>query len=145
MRYRSLLALMFSLLLVATPGCGSKHPDIVPVSGTVTIDGKPLTLGAVTVSPQGHRPSTGTIDENGRFILSCFEPGDGVLKGTHLATVAAVEAVSENSNRWHAPKEYANRIKSGLWVTIDGPTDDLKIELTWAKSGKEKAPFVDKF
>jgi hypothetical protein len=145
MRNRFSIAVIYALLLIATSGCGSKHPDIVPVSGTVTIDGKPLTQGVITVAPQGHRPSTGEIDENGRFTLTCFEPGDGALKGTHLATVAAVEPVSERSNRWHAPREYANRIKSGLWVTIDGPTDDLNIELTWAKSGKEKGPFVDNF
>lgn len=85
------------------------------------------------------------LDEEGRFTLTCRNPGDGVLTGTHLVTVTAVETLGETSRRWHAPKEYANETESGLWVTIDGPTDDLKIELTWAKSGKEKAPFVEKF
>ncbi len=85
------------------------------------------------------------LDENGRFKLTYRDPGDGVYTGTHLATVAAIEQISETSQRWHAPKEYANPATSGLWVTIDGPTDDLKIELTWDKSSKEKGPFVEKF
>lgn len=132
------------LLLAATVGCGDQHPGIVPVSGRVTIDGKPLTVGQIKVMPKGHRPSLGAIDETGRFTLSCFEIGDGVLTGTHLATVAAIEPIDERSNRWHAPKKYANKVSSGLWLDITGPTDDLTIELTWAES-KEKGPFVDRF
>lgn len=130
---------------VVIAGCGEKYPGLVPVSGTVTIDGKPLGIGGITVQPQGERPSMARLDGNGRFTLTYREPGDGVLKGTHLVTVAAIEQLGETSQRWHAPKEYANPATSGLWVTIDGPTDDLKIELTWDKSGKEKAPFVEKF
>ncbi len=133
-----------SLLLAVAVGCGEKHPGIVPVSGRVTIDGKPLTVGQVRVSPAGHRPSLGAIDKTGRFTLSCFEIGDGVPTGTHLATISAIEPIDERSNRWHAPKEYANSVSSGVWVDITGPTDDLQIELTWAGS-KQSGPFVDKF
>lgn len=145
MRSRSLLVTLALITAALTSGCNKQFPGLVPVSGTVTIDGKPVTRGGITVHTQGHRPSFARIDENGRFTLTCRNPGDGVIPGTHLVTVGAEEAVSETSKRWHAPKEYANPSTSGLWVTIDGPTDDLKIELTWAKSGKEKAPFVEKF
>jgi hypothetical protein len=140
-RFLAALACVATLALV---GCGSEHPDIVPVSGTVTIDGKPVTAGQIMVSPAGHRPSIGPLDDNGRFTLTCFEQGDGVLKGTHLATVTAVEQIDERSNRWHAPKVYANKASSNLWVTIDGPMDNLEVKLTWAGSGKS-GPFVDRF
>jgi hypothetical protein len=125
-------------------GCGDKHPGLVPVSGTVTIDGKPLALGQIRILADGHRPAIGSIEEDGSFTLSCFEVGDGAPTGTHLATIAAVEQLTERSNRWYAPKKYASKVSSGLWVTIDGPTDDLNIELTWAGSG-QSAPFVDRF
>jgi hypothetical protein len=133
------MALFFPIL-----GCGAQHPGIVPVSGTVSIDGQPLTVGQVKVSPQGKRAAVGRIEADGRFRLSTFELHDGAPTGTHPATVAAVEQLTERSNRWHAPKKYANEIQSELWVTIDGPTDDLRIELTWDGSGSD-GPFVDKF
>jgi hypothetical protein len=133
--------ILLGLLTVA--GCNSSREGIVPVSGQVTIDGQPLTRGQITVMPEGHRASIGKIASDGRFTLSCFEAGDGAPVGQHIATITAVESVNDRSNRWHAPKEYANKA-TGVWVIIDGPTEDLKIELTWAGS-KQKGPFVEKF
>ena len=125
-------------------GCGSKHPGLVPVSGTVTIDGQPVPVGQVKLSPEGHRAAVGRIDENGKFRLTCFELNDGAPLGTHPVTVTAVEQVTETSNRWHAPIEYANQSESQLQVTIDGPTDNLDIELTWEGSDHD-GPFIDRF
>jgi hypothetical protein len=139
----SLLALLVGTVLAV--GCNNDFPGLVPVSGTVTIDGQPVSHGGLTVHTQGHRPSMARLDDEGQFTLTCRHPGDGVVTGTHLVTVSAEESLGETSSRWHAPKEYSNPATSGLWVTIDGPTDDLKIELTWDKSSKEKGPFVEKF
>ena len=124
-------------------GCQKPHPELVPVSGQVTIDGKPLTHGQIVVLPEGHRASSGKLDGEGRFTLTCFDNGDGAPTGTHIATVIAVESMGEHANRWHAPKKYANKT-TGVWVVIDGPTKDLKVPLTWANEN-EKAPFVEKF
>ena len=129
--------------LAASTGC-NKHPGIVPVSGIVTIDGQPVPVGQVAVSPAGQRAAVGKISPDGRFTLSCFELNDGAPTGTHPVTVSAVEQVNEQSNRWHAPKKYANKVSSGLQVTIDGPTDNLEIKLTWEGSDHD-GPFVDKF
>lgn len=107
------------------------------------IDGKPVTVGQITVMPDGHRVSFGKLDKDGHFTLTCYEAGDGAPIGQHIATVTAVETINDRSNRWYAPKKYANKA-TGVWVTIDGPTDDLKVDLTWANSN-EKGPFVDKF
>jgi hypothetical protein len=135
--------LIMSLSLLFAAGCDRGRPGIVPVSGQVTIDGKPLTQGQVMLYPEGHRASIGKLDSEGRFSLTCFEQGDGAPIGQHIATVTAVESMGEHANRWHAPKKYASK-SSGVWVKIDGPTDDVKIELTWANE-KHKAPFVEKF
>jgi len=117
---------------------------LVPVSGTVTIDGKPLAVGQVMISPKGSRASVGALDEQGRFQLTCYKEGDGIVAGTYSAAVTAVDQVGERELHWYAPKEYASELTSGLTVTIEGPTDDLEIELTWANS-KQKAPFTEKF
>ncbi|WP_425399474.1 hypothetical protein [Aeoliella sp.] len=137
-------ATLVVVVLAASVGCQNNHEGIVPVSGTVTIDGKPLTVGQVRILAKDHRPAMGRIQPDGSFTMSCFELSDGAPMGTHLATVSAVESINERSNRWHAPKKYANKVSSDLWVTIDGPTEDLRIELTWAGC-KESGTFVDKF
>lgn len=129
--------------LAAVVGCGNEH-GLVPVSGTVTIDGKPLTVGQVMVSPEGHRQSIGPLDDQGRFELTCYEKGDGAPIGTFPVAVMAVEQIGERELRWHAPRKYSNELNSGLTVTIDGARDDLNIDLTWSGSGS-KGPFTERF
>lgn len=141
-KYLSRTILFASFLVLV--GCGPKHPGLVTVSGVVTIDGEPVTLGQVKLSPNGKRAAVGRIGTDGSFSLSSFELNDGAPVGKHLATVTAVESVNERSNRWHAPKRYGSEADADLWVTIEGPTDDLKIELTWEGS-KHDGPYVDKF
>lgn len=123
---------------VAAMGCGG--PKIVPVSGTVTIDGQLLTTGQVFVMPKDGRAASGTIDKQGRFTLSTNNPGDGCLLGTHQVTVTAKEYSNGYTRVKHLiPTRYAD--PSELTVTIDGPTDKLQIPLTWA-GGK---PYIQTF
>ena len=127
--------------LIVLAGCGDSGPEIVPVSGTVTIDGKPLTYGQIQVLPSGWRPAHGKIEADGRFTLTTTESGDGCVVGTHPVVILSGESLNAESMKWHAPKKYADAKASGLTATVTGPTDDLKLELTWA-GGK---PFVEKF
>jgi hypothetical protein len=115
----------------------------VPVSGQVLVDGKPLTHGFIQLMPKGARASSGKIGPDGRFTLSCFEDGDGAVEGAHVVTVAAFEEMGPKAQRWHAPKRYADPATSGLTQTIDGPTDSLKVELTWSGWPGPK-PFVER-
>jgi len=133
-------ALLFaSLVALAVVGCGG--PKIVPVSGTITIDGQPLTTGHVFVMPKDGRAASGTIDKQGRFTLSTNDPGDGCLLGTHLVTVTAKEYSSPTRVKHLIPTKYSDPQSSETTVTIDGPTDKLQIALTWA-GGK---PYVQTF
>jgi hypothetical protein len=72
-------------------GCGG--PELVPVSGTITLDGDPLADAYVTFEPvEGtlELVSTGITDEAGRYTLACGEQ-PGALPGMHriqLTTVA---------------------------------------------------------
>ncbi len=128
--------------LIAVVGCGQaeKRPDRVPVSGRVTIDGKPLEYGTVQVIPTGDRPASGKIGADGRFELMTYDPGDGCVLGQHRVAVIANESI-DAGQRWHAPKKYIDPEQSGLSINITGPTSDLVIELTW--DGQE--PFVERF
>ena len=137
---RAIVAALFVVVAALAAGCGNRN-KIVQVSGQVLIDGEPLTHGFVQVAPQGYRPATARIGSDGRFTLTTHNHDDGVVLGTHPVAVVATETLGPGGQRWHAPREYAAIETSGLTVTINGPTNDLKIELTW-NGGK---PFVEKF
>lgn len=129
-----------SLLLVA--GCGGDgRPERLPVSGVVVIDGEPLTHGFVQVTPTGQRAAHGKIGPDGTFQLTTFEENDGCVPGRHAVAIIATESINASSQRWHAPKKYMSNKTSGLEIDVkaDGPTDDVRIELTW-DGGK---PFVE--
>jgi hypothetical protein len=125
------------LLLV---GCGDERPTRVPVSGTVTIDGVPLTYGSVMFINPSTRPAGSSLDPQGRFTLSCYEAGDGAVLGHHLVKVTAAQPYGDDAVRWLAPKKYADENTSGLEVEITEAIDDLRLELTWG-GGK---PYIER-
>jgi hypothetical protein len=129
------------LAAVAVAGCGDSRPKRVPVSGTVRIDGAPLTMGSVMFVHPDSRPSAGMIDSSGRFSLSCYEPGDGAVIGKHQVKVTACQAINDRSSRWLAPKKYADISSSGIEVEITEPRDDVTIDLRWG-GGK---PFIERW
>ena len=122
---------LMGLLAATMTGCGDGRPRRVPVSGQVLIDGEPLTHGQIRLTPADARPATAEIGPDGRFTLTTFDEGDGVVPGVHPVAVAANEYLSETRQRWHAPKKYAHPTTSGLTATIDGPNDSLVITLSW--------------
>jgi hypothetical protein len=125
------LPVIIACCLAFCAGCGDGRPRRVPVSGTVLIDGQPLAHGSIQFISDSTRPAGGSLDSEGRFVLSCYEVGDGAITGKYQVAVAGKEYISETRSRWHAPKKYASPRTSGLEVEISEPTDDLKIELTW--------------
>ena len=137
---RAAIVAVVLILIPSLFGCSDGRPKRVPVSGTVLIDGKPLSFGFIRLQPIGARPSTGKIDKDGHFTLGCFEKGDGAIEGTHAIAINASEQVNSHTLRWHAPKKYADPSTSGKTVTIDGPNDELTIELSW-NGGR---PFIER-
>jgi hypothetical protein len=135
LRFVAVLSVLLAALL---SGC-NRGPRIVPVAGQVLIDGKPLTSGYITVLPEASRPATGEIDKTGHFRLTTNEDNDGCAVGTHKVEITAIKMLSPSKTRYFAPKKYESAATSGLTVTIDDPTEELVIKLTW-DGGK---PFVE--
>src|SRR5215212_2366677 len=136
----SLLSLSLAVLCFAA-GCDSR-PTRVKVSGTVLIDGEPLKHGFLDFVPENGRKASGTVDSNGHFELTCFEPGDGALIGTHQIQITATDPINDTTTKWLAPKKYADRRTSGLVQEIKDPTDSLVINLTWKGNTPDK-PFTE--
>jgi len=77
----------FCLTVLFLAGCGGVRTT--PVTGVVTLDGKPLGGAAIQFVPQGSgRDATGQTDANGEFVMSTFEPRDGVVAGTYKVVIS---------------------------------------------------------
>jgi hypothetical protein len=77
--------------LMSISGCGDSI-RMAPVSGTVTVGGRPLPKAGVTFTPvKGGRPAWATTDSQGHFELTTFKAGDGALVGEHIVTVAEAD------------------------------------------------------
>jgi hypothetical protein len=84
-----------SLLVGFLSGCGGSGPDLAPVEGTVTLDGKPLANKSLMFTPvegtTGHGAG-GSSDAEGKYTLKAVVPGatrdyEGVEAGRYRVTV----------------------------------------------------------
>src|SRR5436190_24082704 len=86
-----------ALVLVIVAGCGDGRPKRVPVAGKVLIDGEPLKFGGVMFVPENGRASSGTLDANGNFALTCYSDNDGALIGKHKVQVFGQETINNTT------------------------------------------------
>ncbi len=143
------LALSLLVTLAGSGCCGRR--ELVPVSGTVLFQGKPVNGAQVSLlAPGAPRNAAGMTDGAGRFTLTTFKPGDGALPGEHRVIVSKWETVAAtgrspggrrapdggNMGNYVQPKSllparYENPELSELRVTVEsGAPMDLVIELT---------------
>jgi len=134
------------LLLIsvyALVGCsGSDGPQVAPVEGTVTWQGKPLADAGVAFTPEKGPVAIGRTDESGQFSLST-QGRDGAVVGSHRVTIEAFqppppgkEAVSAEGEVLIAPvsripSKYGILTKSGLEarVTANDSENSFEFEL----------------
>lgn len=124
-RHRFASCLVVCCLLA---GCG-RGVTLVPVSGTVTVDGKPLPAGAIMVAPADGRAAGGRIGADGRFTLSTWQAGDGVVAGTHRVEVIATKPLAGNRRQWLVPKDVRSLATSPLRLEVTAPTTSAVIAI----------------
>lgn len=119
---RRLLALSCLALLV---GCGPARTPVYPVSGKIVFtDGQPVRSGTVELqSIEFGTTATGTIREDGTFVLGTYESDDGAAAGKHRAIV--VQLIVGDGGVKHVknhgrpvPPRYATYQTSGLTTEI---------------------------
>lgn len=81
-------------------GCGgsSDQPDLGTVTGTVTMDGKPLAYAIISFAPSEGLPSSGQADKNGLYKLSHIGDAKGALIGKHTVSIMTGTAPSTGSS-----------------------------------------------
>ena len=91
-------------LVLGLGGCGG-GPKLYTVTGTVTLDGKPLPGAAVLFLPTAEdgRQATGVTNADGSFQLETFKSRDGAQAGDYKVVVQYSESVPAGAVA--APKE----------------------------------------
>lgn len=83
-----------SLLLLAIcliTGCSSGKddvPELAPVSGTITLDGKPLSKANITFEPKAGSLSVGMTDDTGHYELAYNKNHLGAVIGQHTVRIS---------------------------------------------------------
>ena len=142
----SVLQICLLLALACSAGCGGSS-TMAPVTGIVTLDGKPVKDAVVTFAPRAEgQPATAVSDADGKFELQTREPGDGALIGMHDVTVIGVRTsggppptpdglsgavdMRQIKQEWFIPQRYSVRETAGLtWDVKRGmPPVELKLQ-----------------
>lgn len=135
--------------IVLIGGCGGPSaPEIVPVTGQVLLNGKPLPKAQIrfipiTLEVGSEYIATGTTDDNGEFTLMCKgQPGACVSE--HAVTVSESdvppELMGEDKQRELAayrnslanrpiPQLYASPVNNPLIVAVSQDQSEYTIEL----------------
>jgi len=80
-------------LIAALGGCSSGNGlTLAKVKGTITYDGEPVRGGEVLFVPDAAKgtvgpPAAGTISEDGSYLMSTQESGDGAIVGVHNVAI----------------------------------------------------------
>jgi len=95
MTYRGSAALCLLLTTLLLPGCsGTEAPKIgklIPVTGQVNLDGKPLGHASVTFVPRGSTAGTGAYgvtDDSGKYTLTHRTQQPGIEAGAYTVIVS---------------------------------------------------------
>jgi hypothetical protein len=144
--------LLVAVAIGAALGC-SRGPNLAPVRGTVTLNGKPLPpcQGRISFHPEKGRMATAPLEADGSFVLTTFEAGDGAIVGPHKVTIKATRIVkggsgpksvaeeaifakkggarSEPRVLWIVPEKYCETATSPLTATVERPSNVIDFDI----------------
>lgn len=96
-RHQKKVFLVFLSLGFILAGCFSKSeklPELTPVTGKVTLDGKPLEGAQISFQPDEGRSSNGVTDKEGHYEIYLKAGVRGAVMGKHKVKIS----VEENMN-----------------------------------------------
>lgn len=132
-QFRALLTIVFTMLVFA--GCSGKDegPKLYPVTGTVTLNGKPLQSGSIVLDPKdGKGKPVGGGIENGSFTLDA-PLGEKIVRISAMKSTGKKDQYGEDVTESLIPEKF-NRL-SELTETVKESDNNFTFDL---KSGKSK-------
>jgi len=86
------LSVLVTVGIVLTGCSNSSRPPTYRVTGTVTLQGKPVAGAAITFVPTGEGEAASAItDSEGKYALTTWEAGDGARPGEYRVKVSKQE------------------------------------------------------
>jgi hypothetical protein len=120
-------------VLLFLMGCGNGQGT---VSGKVTLDGKPLPGGIITINDAAGLSPGGGIGKDGSYSVSNVAPGPAVIT---VLTVGTRPSLRDPNNTVAAPNphgefveipgKYVDKGTSGLSLDVKGGKQDHNVEL----------------
>jgi hypothetical protein len=126
----NLLPLLLFAVLLNTSGCSDGRPARATVTGSISYNGKPLSIGSLVFIPiGGGPPAQGKVNREGIYEMGTYEEDDGVIPGDYKVMITALTSsggsgLPEDTVKANAepvsviPEWYGDLEKSGLLVTV---------------------------
>lgn len=122
--------------LTFATGCGDKETPVYPVTGKVTVAGKPAVGAQITLVPEkADEPARpiGTTDREGAFKLTSRAKDDGAPAGEYKVTVTLLKQVGNPDDGQTVsllPAKYGKPELTPLKATVaSGPTEIPAIDI----------------
>jgi hypothetical protein len=144
----SLHQLVLAALLCLLAGCGGRDYETVPVSGSVTLDGKPLpNIGVMFVplaqnadNPNVGPGSLGRTDEEGRFTLQTARGEKGAVPTEHVVRLSIADAAEPNEADF-TPEGDLGRKPNRPVVKLPASAGDGSLRFKVPSEGTDQANF----
>ena len=108
-------------------GCGGADPNgRLPVTGTVTLDGKPLPDGSLTLVPTGDGPAVGATIDRGSFTIA---RGEGPPPGAYRVEILSIRATGRTIPDPEGPRGPTVAERKNVIPDRYGSRSDLKAEI----------------
>lgn len=133
-RFTHLCCLLLVLPLITQLGCGGpKFPSAVPVTGKVTLKGKPLSGGTIHFAPVDGKktlPGFGVIQSDGTYTATTKVAKDGLTPGDFIVFFDPPETTEKKARTvLPIPVGYLSPDTSGLKQTIDSKGGKVDFDL----------------
>lgn len=130
--YVALLACV-AVLAVPIAGCSKgNQPPLGSVTGTVTLDGKPLANADVTFQPVGPgRAAMATTDDQGRYEMTYLNDVKGALVGSTVVMITTAKSGSDDGKTPAVPERLPKRYhkESTLKVEVAEGSNTFNFDL----------------
>ncbi len=105
-------------ILLPLAGCNKSNQNLAPVSGRVSLDGKPQPSTKVFFQPDGEKsPSMGRTDNDGRYVLGYKRGVEGGMVGWNTVRIETATAVTRGPQlipaRYNDQSELRREVKPG--------------------------------
>ncbi len=134
------------LILLLGVGC-SRKPELVPVRGRITLEGKPVTEVVVTFTPLGDTPGNGAMgatDADGRFTLTDVRGTTGAHVGEYKVSLYPAPTAAKRDDPADVVSKGGGSSVPGIYIDPNQtpvratvPAGGGFVEVSLTRSGKD--------